>query len=144
MVMITKAVVFIFLSAALFSCVSYQEVQLTNVAFKGVENGSDKFRVTLDVEVNNPNPYPIKLSKPKFKVFVAGKELQEWTCTKKVKIKKKAQTAYPFYVEVSGKEVMQLLPRLFLDPSIKIEGSIRAGSFLFGKRIPLSIEEKVY
>ncbi len=142
--MSVKIIAFILLCMFSTSCISYQEVQLTNVSFKGVENGSDKFRVTLDVEVDNPNPYPIKLSKPKFKVFVAGQELQEWNCTKKVKIKKKAKLAYPFYVEVSGKEVMQLLPRLFMDPSIKIEGSIRAGSFLFGKRIPLSIEEKIY
>jgi Late embryogenesis abundant protein len=126
------------------SCISYQELRITNVTLKGVSTDNNKYRASFELEVDNPNAYAIKLSKPQLRLFVAGQEVQDWTCAQKVKIKRQTKSSYPFYVEISGKEVLQLLPRLFVNPSIKIDGSIRAGTMLVGKRIPVSIEEKVY
>jgi LEA14-like dessication related protein len=126
------------------SCISYREVQLTDVELKGVVTDNDKYRVAFDLEIDNPNTYAITLSKPRLHVFVAGQEVKDWTCVQKLKIKKQAKNSYPFYIEVSGKEVTQLLPRLFLNPSIKVDGSIRVGTMLLRKKIPISIEEKIY
>ncbi len=126
----------------LFSCGTYREVQLTGVSLKEVKTSNDKFRVAFDMEVDNPNGYPITLSNPQLQVLVGHKDLKNWSCPKKIKIKKNKKLTYPFYIEVSGGEALQLLPRLFFDPSIEIEGSIRVGYLFFGKRIPVSIKEK--
>lgn len=132
-----------FLSTLLFfSCGTYREVQLTGVTLKEVKTTNDKFRVAFDMEVDNPNGYPITLSNPKLQVLVAHKALSDWSCPKKIKIKKNKKRTYPFYIEVSGGEALQLLPLLFFDPSIEIEGSIKVGYLFFGKRIPVSIKEK--
>ena len=139
-----KLIVILLSLTAATSCVSYKEVELTSIAFKDVNTANNKVRVALNVEVDNPNSYSIKLSKPRLHVIVGNEELQDWTCPQKIKLSKKAKKAYPFYVEVSGVEAMQLLPKLFVNPSIKIEGTIKAGWFIFGKRIPVSVEERLY
>lgn len=139
-----KILLSLLLSSVLVSCVSFKEVQLTSIAFKGVNTANNKVRVALNVEVDNPNNYPIKLFKPRLHVVVGKKELYDWSCPKKIKLFKNSKKAYPFYVEVSGTEALQLLPMLFVNPSIKIEGTIKAGWFIFGKRIPVSVEERLY
>ena len=140
---VKSVVILLFLTAAT-SCVSYKEVELTSIAFKDVNTANNKVRVALNVEVDNPNTYSIKLSKPRLHVIVGNEELQNWTCPQKIKLSKKSKKAYPFYVEVSGVEALQLLPKLFINPSIKIEGTIKVGWFIFGKRIPVSVEERMY
>jgi LEA14-like dessication related protein len=134
----------LFAAAIFTSCVSYKEVQLTGIAFKDVNTSNNKLRVGLNVEVDNPNKYSIKLSRPRLNVYVGKKALNDWSCPQKIKIYRNSKRAYPFYIEVSGTEALQLLPLMFMNPAIKIEGSIKAGWFIFGKRIPLSVEEKLY
>lgn len=139
-----RALLFCGVLLTLNACVSYKDVQLTGIAFKDVNTSTSKFRVSFDIEVDNPNKYPITLSKPDLKVLVANKALENWSSPQKIKLKRKRKESYPFYIEVSGAEALQLLPSLLMNPSIKIEGSIKAGSFLFKKRIPVSLEEKFY
>ena len=132
-----------FLALALCSCASYQEIQLTDVQFKNLDTG-DKFRATFDVEIDNPNSFPVRLSKPRLKVFIGDLELKDWSVSQKIKLKRKTKQTYPFYVEISGVEAMKILPRLLMHPELRIEGTVKAGTFIFGKRIPLEIKEKLY
>ena len=132
------------LSIALTSCVSYTDVQLTNVAFRDFNTDNGKMRATFDVEIDNPNAYPIRLSKPRLKVFIGDVELKDWSVSPKIKLRRKSKQSYPFYIEVSGTQAIMLLPQLLTQPEIRIQGTIKAGSFIFGKRIPLEINERLY
>ncbi|MDB5271758.1 MAG: hypothetical protein JWO58_125 [Chitinophagaceae bacterium] len=132
------------LSIALTSCVSYSEVHLTNVAFRDFNMDNGKMRATFDVEIDNPNAYPIRLSKPRLKVFIGDVELKDWSVSPKIKLRRKSKLSYPFYIEVSGTQAIMLLPQLLTQPEIKIQGTVKAGSFIFGKRIPLEINERLY
>ncbi len=132
------------LTCVVTSCVSYKDVQLGNVAFRDFNTKDGKMRATFDLEIDNPNAYPIRLSKPRLKVFVGNLELKDWSVPKKIKLRRKSKQSYPFYVEISAVEGIQILPRLLMQPEIKIEGTVKAGSFIFGRRIPLAISERLY
>ncbi|MDB5255341.1 MAG: hypothetical protein JWM14_36 [Chitinophagaceae bacterium] len=132
------------LSLLFTSCVSYTDVQLGNVTFRNFTNEEGKMRATFDLEIDNPNAYPIRLSKPRLKVFVGNLELKDWSVSKKIKLRRHSKQSYPFYIEISAAEGLQILPRLFMQPEIKIEGTVKAGSFIFGRRIPLEIKERLY
>jgi len=132
------------LSITLTSCVSYTDVQLTNVAFRDFNTDNGKMRATFDVEIDNPNSFPIRLSKPRLKVFIGDVELKDWSVSPKIKLRRKSKQSYPFYIEVSGTQAIMLLPQLLTQPEIKIQGTVKAGSFIFGKRIPLEINERLY
>ena len=134
----------LFLATILTSCVSYTEVQLGNVTFRDFNTNDGKMRATFDLEIDNPNAFPIRLSKPRLKVFVGNLELKDWSVPKKIKLRRKSKQNYPFYVEISAAEGLQILPRLLMQPEIRIEGTVKAGSFIFGRRIPLSIKERLY
>ncbi len=136
--------ILILVSGMLTSCISYTEVQLKNVAFRDFSTSDNKMRATFDLEIDNPNGYPIRLSKPKFKVFVGDLELKDWSVPKKIKLRRRAVETYPFYVEISAIEGLKILPRLLTGPEIRIEGTVKAGTFIFGRRIPLGIKEKLY
>jgi len=137
------AVLFLLISV-LSSCISYTDVQLKNVTFRDFSNNDGKMRATFDLEIDNPNAFPIRLSKPRFKVFVGNLELKDWSVPKKIKLRRRAVETYPFYVEISAAQGLMILPRLLTQPEIRIEGTVRAGSFIFGKRIPLEIKERLY
>ena len=140
-----KILTALFLSTILFtSCVTYTDVQLGNVAFKDFTTADGKMRAMFDLEIDNPNSFPIRLSKPRLKVFVGNLELKDWSVSKKIKLRKHSKQSYPFYIEISAAEGLQILPRLLMQPEIRIEGTVRAGSFIFGKRIPLEIKERLY
>jgi hypothetical protein len=132
------------LTFILTSCVSYTDVQLGNVTFRNFSNADGKMRATFDLEIDNPNAYPIRLSKPRLKVFVGDLELKDWSVPKKIKLRRRSNQSYPFYVEISAAEGLQILPRLLMQPEIRIEGTVKAGSFIFGRRIPLAIKERLY
>lgn len=131
------------MSGMMTSCV-YNEVQLKDVAFRNFNTTNGKMRATFDLEIENPNSYAVKLSKPELKVFVGSLELNDWSVPNKLKIKRRSKQSYPFYIEISAVEGLLILPRLISRPEIKIEGSIKAGTFIFGKRIPLQIKERLY
>ncbi|HSZ72151.1 MAG TPA: hypothetical protein VK750_05705 [Cytophagaceae bacterium] len=128
----------------LTSCVSFSEVQLTNVTIRDFNTDGGKMRATFDLEIDNPNALPIRISKPRLKVFIGDLELKDWSVSKKIKLRRKSKQSYPFYIEVSALQAMMVLPRLLTQPEISIDGTVKAGSFIFGKRIPLQIRESLY
>jgi len=101
-------------------------------------------RAAFDLEIDNPNAYPIRLSKPRLKVFIGDLELKDWSVSKKIKLRRHSKQSYPFYIEISAAEGLMILPRLFMQPEIRVEGTVKAGSFIFGRRIPLEIRERLY
>jgi len=137
-------VVILFAAFLLSSCVSYTDVQLGNVTFRNFTNADGKMRATFDLEIDNPNAYPIRLSKPRLKVFIGDLELKDWNVPKKIKLRRRSNQSYPFYVEISAVEGLKILPQLFMQPELRIEGTVKAGSFIFGRRIPLEIKERLY
>ena len=96
---VKSVVILLFLTAAT-SCVSYKEVELTSIAFKDVNTANNKVRVALNVEVDNPNNYSIKLSKPRLHVIVGNEELQDWTCPQKIKLDHYQLLFYNFYIKI--------------------------------------------
>lgn len=139
-----KILAYLFLGLFLLTSCAYNEVQLGNVAFRDFSTTDGKMRATFDLEIDNPNSFPIRLSKPKLKVFVGNLELKDWSVPKKIKLRRRSKQSYPFYIEISATEGLQILPRLLMQPEIRIEGTVKAGSFIFGKRIPLAIKERLY
>jgi LEA14-like dessication related protein len=136
--------ILLLLSLTLASCISYQHVQLGNVAFRDFNTNDGKMRATFDLEIDNPNAFPIRLSKPRLKVFVGSLELKEWSVPPKIKLRKHTKQSYPFYIEISAAEGLKLLPQLLTQPEISIDGTVKASTFIFGKRIPLKIKERLY
>ena len=142
--MIKNLIVFLFATFILGSCISYTDVQLGNVTFRNFTNAEGKMKAAFDLEIDNPNAYPIRLSKPRLKVFIGDLELKDWSVSKKIKLRRHSKQSYPFYIEISAAEGLMILPRLFMQPEIRVEGTVKAGSFIFGRRIPLEIRERLY
>lgn len=133
----------------LTSCFDYEDVEFKGVKNFGVENRSDgNITVRIDLKVNNPNNYNIKIKKSSLDIFVNGAKIGKTKMKNNIVLKKNQQDEYPLYLTLSEKELKgSALSTIgsFLKGSMKvrIKGDIKAKVYGVGKKFPIDIEEPV-
>ena len=72
----------------------------------GIEDRSaGNITVRIDLKVNNPNNYNIKIKKSSLDVFVNGAEVGKTKMKNNIVLKKNHQDVYPLYLTLSEKEL---------------------------------------
>ena len=136
---------FVFLT----SCFDYEDVEfkgVQNVALEGRSEGNITLRI--DMKVNNPNNYNLKIKKSSLDIFVNGVKIGKTKMKNNIVLKKNQQDEYPLYLTLSEKELKgSALSTIgsFLKGSMKvrIKGDIKAKVYGVGKKFPIDIEEPV-
>jgi len=136
---------FVFLT----SCFDYEDVEFRGVQNVGLEGRSEgNITLRIDMKVNNPNNYNIKIKKSALDVYVNGSKVGRTKMKNNIVLKKNYQEVYPLYLSLSEKELKSsALSTIgsFLKGSMKIriKGDIKAKVYGVGKKFPIDIEEPV-
>ena len=149
MALLRIGLVILFSVFFLTSCFDYEDVE-----FKGVQNiGLDDrsggtITVRIDMKVNNPNSYNIKINKSSLDVFVNGSKVGKTKMKNNIVLKKNHQDVYSLYLTLSEKELKRsalssigslLTGRM----KVRIKGEIKAKVYGIGKKFPIDVEEPV-
>ncbi|MEX2596311.1 MAG: LEA type 2 family protein [Salibacteraceae bacterium] len=135
--------------SALTSC------ELKDVEMLGVENvrldkmSAGKIDGTIDLVLNNPNGFSIKVKSADLTVKSGNVKLGKANLRKSFKIDANESKTYP--VEVSGDLQNALAGGLMglagmlsgQKPKLTIEGEIKVGNFFFTRKVPISIETNI-
>ncbi len=133
----------------LTSCFDYEDVEfkgVQNVGLEGREGG--KVTLRIDMKVNNPNNYNIKIKKSSLDIFVNGSYVGKTKMKNNITLKKNQQNVYPLYLTLSEKELKSSALSSFgslLRGSMKvrIQGNIKAKVYGIGKKFPIDVEQPV-
>jgi len=133
----------------LTSCFDYEDVEFKGVQNFGLEGRSGgNITVRIDLNVNNPNNYNIKIKKSSLDVFVNGSKVGKTKMKNNIVLKKNQQDVYPLYLTFSEKELKSsalasigslLTGRM----KVRIKGNIKAKVYGIGKKFPIDVEEPV-
>lgn len=133
----------------LTSCFDYEDVEFKGVQNFGLENRSEgNITVRIDLKVNNPNNYNIKIKRSSLDIFVNGARVGKTKMKNNIVLKKNHQDVYPLYLTLSEKELKgSALSSIgsFLKGSMKLglKGDIKAKVYGVGKKFPIDIEEPI-
>jgi len=133
----------------LTSCFDYEDVE-----FKGVQNFGLEGRlggnitVRIDLNVNNPNNYNIKIKKSSLDVFVNGSKVGKTKIKNDIVLKKNREDVYPLYLtfsekELKGSALSSIGSLLTGSMKVRIKGDIKAKVYGVGKKFPIDVEEPV-
>ena len=133
----------------LTSCFDYEDVEFKGVQNFGLDNRSEgNITVRIDLKVNNPNNYNIKIKRSSLDIFVNGARVGKTKMKNNIVLKKNLQDVYPLYLTLSEKELKgSALSSIgsFLKGSMKLrlKGDIKAKVYGVGKKFPIDIEEPI-
>jgi LEA14-like dessication related protein len=133
----------------LTSCFDYKDVDFKGVQNIGLEDRSGgTITVRIDMKVNNPNSYNIKINKSSLDVFVNGSKVGKTKMNNNVVLKKNHQDVYPLYLTLSEKELKRsaltsIGSLLTGKMKVRIKGDIKAKVYGIGKKFPIDVEEPV-
>ncbi len=150
MIALRNTLVVLLTSVLLTSCFDYEDVEFKGMeGFKIEDRTADNIKVRLDLRVENPNTYNIKIKKSTLDVYINGKYLGEAKMMNDIKLKKKTEDVYPIYMKTDGRKVLQTalgsLGSIFGGGNItvRIKGDIKAKVYGIGKTFPIDVEEPV-
>lgn len=123
--------------------------------FKGVNDfsvgslDSDKIEITINVKLNNPNNFKIKVIKANMDLLVGGNEAGVAKLEEKVIIKKKAEDNYDIIISTDKDKLMSagmkaIIPSLASGKvSVKVKGWVKGRVWGIGKKIDVEFKENV-
>ena len=133
----------------LTSCFDYEDVDFKGVQNIGLEDRSGGIiTLRMDIKVNNPNSYNIKIKKSSLDVFVNGSKVGKTKMKNNIVLKKNHQDIYPMYLTLSEKELkssaLSSIGSLLTGKmKVRIKGEIKAKVYGIGKKVPIDLEESV-
>lgn len=103
----------------------------------------------MNVKLNNPNRYKIKVIKADLDLFVGGTAAGKALLTEKVILKKKSEDDYDVIVEINPKDLTKALLSNALGIAfqkkvqVKVKGKVKGRVFIFGKNIDVEFKENI-
>ena len=133
----------------LTSCFDYEDVEfkgVQNVGLEGRAGGNITLRI--DMKVNNPNNYNIKIKKSSLDVFINGSKVGKTKIKNDIVLKKNRQDVYSMYLtlgekELKGSALSSIGSLLTGSMKVRIKGDIKAKVYGVGKKFPIDVEEPV-
>lgn len=130
-------------------CFDYEEIE-----FKGVKNVSlldrtDKvLKLQVDVLVNNPNKFNIKVKKSSLDIYMNDKYVGKTTLDSKIVLKKNSEAIYGVVLNADAKSVMKAAMGSlggFLKGSvdIRLKGRVKGSVYGISKSVDVDMTEKV-
>ena len=149
MALLRIGIITLFSIVFLTSCFDYEDVEFKGVQNIGLEGRSGgNITVRIDMKVNNPNNYNIKIKKSSLDVFVNGSKIGKTKIKNNIVLKKNHQEVYPLFLTLSEKElkgsVLSSIGSLLRGSmKVRIKGNIKAKVYGFGKKFPIDVEQPV-
>lgn len=149
---IIKILSLFIIGALLTSCVSYEEVTLTDIkSFRILEIGNDGVKIEAQLQLNNPNSYSIKVTKSMFDVYIKGNKIGKASISSPLKLNSNSNEYQTLQLEtkfIPGQA--ELLPGILAMSAfgggkidLKLDGFIEGKAMFIKKRIDIVHEEKV-
>ena len=135
---------------ALIGCRAYKDVELQ--AINGVEVqrlDKDGIAARVNVTINNPNGFRIKVSDPDVDLYLNGANVGKATLDSAVVLEKRSSRTYdiPLHARFDGKGGTALITIMGAvlsgETRIGAKGTVAASAFLLKKRFPFDVEERV-
>ena len=144
-----KKLAILFIVLILSSCNAYKTVNFTgvdHVEFKGMMN--NKISLELNVPIENPNWYKLKIKSMDFDVRVNGSYLGKMKNGEEIVIPAKSDTLQVFPVDIYVKNLfgaMSTLNKMRNSRSVEmqIEGSMKVKALLSSKTIEISEKQRI-
>lgn len=132
----------------LFSCVTPVPVE-----FRRIENfktSLDEIKpiVSLDLVINNPNPYSVTVTEVSSDLFLNNQSVSRITLPSKKRIERSGESSLPIVMHFDLNHAISLIPAavpalLTRTIDTRISGHIRIRKFIFKRRIPFSVSQKL-
>ena len=112
-----------------------------------LENG--KMEGVMRVKIHNPNSFPITVTKADLDVFAAAVRVGDAHLSENIKIKANSEESYDVKIDANIENVLTgglggIVNMLAgKSPTIKLEGQLKARSFLVSKTVPVSLETAI-
>ena len=132
MALLRIGIITLFSIVFLTSCFDYEDVEFKGVQNIGLEGRSGgNITVRIDMKVNNPNNYNIKIKKSSLDVFVNGSKIGKTKIKNDITLKKNRQDVYSLYLTLSEKDLKgsalaSIRSLLTGSMKIRIKGDIKA------------------
>lgn len=130
------------------SCKLYHEVEVLEVQDVRLKEFSDKtIEAEVDLLIENPNWYAVKLTRSEIDMSINDKGIGQMQLGEKLKIAKKSKTTQTVHIvadyeDMESNFLANFLTLLF-NPKVKFkaEGYMKGRALIFGKKVPVEIEE---
>ena len=144
-----SALIVLFFST-FYSC-KYQDVEVVELKNYHVDSFTeDGFSLALDVEVENPNGYAMKMKSANMDVYLNNTYLGKSTISEKVVLPAKQKSVqhimlHTTYDETFDGNLMAIAASALFGKSLKLNivGEIKGSALLISRRVPFSHTEKV-
>jgi LEA14-like dessication related protein len=138
------------LFSLVFTSCTFHDVEVLGVEnFKVEKISTDGLSIGVDVKINNPNKFAIKVKKIELEVYVKNDLLATTHLDKSIKLKPNSTQTYHFTIsDKNGSLNKKIIPKLLLNGlaggnfPIKYKGYVKGSFFLFSKKIPIEGKEE--
>jgi len=129
--------------------------KVQELEFKGVNDfsvgtlKSDLIEVTINVKLNNPNNFKIKVVNAKLDLLVGGNEAGTASLEEKIIIKKRTEDSYDITIVTDKEKLMSAALKSALTSfgsgniTIKVKGWVKGRVWGIGKKIDVEFKENV-
>lgn len=101
-----KFVLFLFCSVLLSSCFEYDDVVYQGVEKIKISKPIDgKTSIALNIKLDNPNKFKIKIKPSDMMVYLGGKELGEVHLKETLVLEKRSMKSYPIIIDAKIKDI---------------------------------------
>ena len=139
-----------FLFVLILSSCTFHDLEIKSVSNFNVEQmNTDGIAIGMDVKINNPNAFAIKVKAIDLDVYVKNDFLATTKLKKTVKIKPKSTQTYHFVIsDKNGSLNKKIIPKLMLNGltggkfPVRYKGYVKGKVFLFSKKVPIEGKEE--
>ena len=144
------------ISAAMVALMFFgSSCKIQELEFNGVNDvsvgsmTSDDIEVTINVKLDNPNNFKIKVVKAKLDLFIGGAEAGTADLGDKIIIKKKTEDNYDIIISTDREQLMSAALKSALTSfgsgkiTVKVKGWVKGRVWGIGKKIDIEFKENV-
>jgi LEA14-like dessication related protein len=134
----------------LSSCGIYKDVEVVNVGdIRFTEMGQDGIKAEVDLRIDNPNAYKVKLTESDIDVWINDAEVGKVRLAEKLTLNKRSEEDVVLklssnYDELSPDFLQTALSLLFLNKArFKAKGYVKGKAFLVSKKVDVAVDDEV-
>ncbi len=130
-------------------CFDYEDVKFNGVKdVSVVDRNDDNLKLQVDVLVDNPNTYNIKVKKSTLDIYLNGKYVGKTTLDDKIVLKKKTAGVYGVVLKADTRSIMKaamgsLGGLLKGEVTIGLKGKVKGSVYGISKSVDVDMEENI-
>lgn len=130
-------------------CFDYEEVQFRGVQdVSVVERTDDVVKLKIDVKVDNPNKFNIKVKKSTMDIYINDKYVGKTHLDDKLVIKKNSEEVYGVVLRANPKDILKaamgsLGGLLKGSVAVRLTGDVKGSVYGISKKVAVDVEEDI-